>query len=97
MVLHPASITPEPMKRCCFRKTGQRMRRSCAKIIPLRCGFAGTAGRLDSVRDIERVTGASQFLGLAWSRGRARLSNLQLIVGETFYPGESGSKPNWEP
>ncbi len=26
MVLHPASITPEPMKRCCFRKMGQRMR-----------------------------------------------------------------------
>ena len=24
-VLHPGSITPEPMKRCCFRRTGQRM------------------------------------------------------------------------
>ncbi len=26
MVLRAASITPEPMKRCCFRKMGQRMR-----------------------------------------------------------------------
>ena len=73
MVLHPASITPETMKRCCFLKMGQRMRRRCAKSIPLRCGSAGSAGRPDSVRDIERVTGASQFhFGLARSRGRGR-------------------------
>jgi hypothetical protein len=72
MVLHPASITPEPIKRCCFRKFGQRMRRRCAKSIPLRCGSAGSAGRPDSVRDRERVTGVSQFLGLARSRGRRR-------------------------
>jgi hypothetical protein len=73
MVLHPASITPESMKRCCFRKMGAHATDVVRKVFPLRCGSAGSAGWPDSVRDIERVTGASQFyFGLARSRGRGR-------------------------
>jgi hypothetical protein len=74
MVLHPASITP-PVKRCCFRKTGQGLRRRGAKSIPLRYGSADGAGRPDSVRDMERVTGASQCLGLARYSDKQNVDN----------------------
>lgn len=82
MVLHPASITPESMKRCCPRKMEQRMRRRCAKSIPLRCGSAGSAGRPDSVRHVERVTGREL---VPQSRpgqeaAGARLSNLRTAL-----------------
>src|SRR5580693_691422 len=56
-----------------FPKDGRRMPTDVMrKVFPLRCGSAGSADWLDSVPDIERVTRASQLLGLARSRGRGR-------------------------
>ena len=84
-VLHPASITPEPMKRCCFRKMGQRMRRRCAKSIPLRCGSAGSAGRRIQCAIPARV---SSSVSPGQEAAGARLSNLRTAL-------KSGRIPGW--
>jgi hypothetical protein len=71
MVLHPASITPESMKRCCFRKMSGACDGRCAKSISASMRIRWQ--RWLAGFSIERVTGASQFhIGLARSRGRGR-------------------------
>jgi hypothetical protein len=96
MVLHPASITPESMKRCCFRKMGRRVRLTlCKKYFRFDADpLAALVGRIQCA--IERESPA-RVSSISVSPGQeaagARLSNLRTALKSGRIPG--WHTPSW--